>query len=226
VNDNAALDRVELWRARIQSGICDTGAEANCAWSNVASQSVSGTSQSGSIAYAPPAGNWFFGLHAVDASGNWGDEPLPNTAEALSAANPTLYPYAADYAIPAGQNFTFEILANTAGSAVTAVSAYLNFDATKLEVVGIDTNGSVFSLEAENNYDNAAGTVKLTRGQAAPGTNGQNALVARINFRGKAKGTGSVNFQLNSVGAGPSRLVISNGSDILKAVINSAFIIE
>jgi hypothetical protein len=112
---------------------------------------------------------------------------------------------------------------NTGGSNVTAVSAYLTFDSSRLQVVNLDNSGSALSIEAENTV--SGNQIRITRGQAAPGVSGSSVQVSRINFRAVSGGTANVSFTLNGVGQGPSRIVAAGneGADILRSVVDASY---
>ncbi len=122
-----------------------------------------------------------------------------------------------------GDTFPVEIRLNT-NSQVVAVSAYLNFDTTKLEAVSIDSTNSVFSVKAEEKI--LGDQIMIGRGQQTPGVT-SNVLVAKVNFRAKVSGTANVNFVLTSLGQGPSRVILDDGlgTDILTSVTNGVYAI-
>jgi hypothetical protein len=89
---------------------------------------------------------------------------------------------------------------DTYGNDVVAATAALNFNASVINVQGIGGGASNFSVIAEQLYSNSAGTIQITRGQAAPGVNSSSAILDRITFRGIAAGTGQVTVSLaNSI---------------------------
>lgn len=136
------------------------------------------------------------------------------------------------YLSPAGQplnvgdTFTVEVTLDTDDKPVTAVSAYITFPSDLLEVDLIDITDSDFSVEAENNIE--GNIIKITRGEATPGVNYINALIATIDFIAKAPGTARVSFQLNGSGAGPSRVIKDDGTgtDILTTVMGETYTIQ
>lgn len=227
VRDGVGLLRVELWRANYVSGSCDESQKANCSWSLASQRSISGVSSTGNFTLTPAAGVFWYGLHVVDTANNQGTEsaPIKVTVRAETSGSLSLSP--ATISVTAGQSFSVDVMANTAGAYVTAVSAYLNFDTARLEITAIDTSASAFTVKAEESYDNTAGTVKIARGQAAPGVMSGAAFVARISFRTRSAGTAAVNYQLSSAGSGPSRLVIGDGSgtDILRSAVGGSYTI-
>jgi hypothetical protein len=122
-----------------------------------------------------------------------------------------------------GDIFPAEIRLNTQAYAVAAVAANILFPGEILEVTSIDTNNSSFSLQVENlAQDNL---LRITRGEVSPGVKSANALVAQVFFRARAPGTAQVSFELNSPGAGPSRVIAADGfgTDILQVVLGASY---
>jgi hypothetical protein len=60
--------------------------------------------------------------------------------------------------------FQITIYLNTRGLAVNALAAHFNYSPSLFQVVSIDYAGSIFSMQAESNINNSAGTVKISRG--------------------------------------------------------------
>lgn len=85
----------------------------------------------------------------------------------------------------ASATFQIDLLVNTHGQNVNAVSAYINFNPSLFSVT-IDSIGSVFPTEAESSVIN--GKIKITRGipsVPSPGyINSTNAKVATLNITG------------------------------------------
>jgi len=74
VTDNTALSRAELWRAPSGTNCTDT-VKTGCVWTQVTSANITGTSRTGTFTSSPTAaGTFYYGLHAVDAAGNVGNE--------------------------------------------------------------------------------------------------------------------------------------------------------
>jgi len=86
----------------------------------------------------------------------------------------------------AGDEFTVDVLINTAGSNVVASAAYLSYDKIKMEALSIDVTGSVFNMTAEKEIDANDGKIKITLGKPTPGIvtfNGNNVKMATISFK-------------------------------------------
>jgi parallel beta-helix repeat protein len=126
-------------------------------------------------------------------------------------------------------NFNVDVLVNTGGQNVVAVAAHLNYDPTKLEVIGIDTSNSVFTMTIEKTADPTTGMIKLTLGKPTPGVNTASGNVATINFKAIAQASPAyVSFVMSSFGAhGDSDVVLDDrkGTNILGSVKNGAYFI-
>jgi hypothetical protein len=97
-----------------------------------------------------------------------------------------------------GQTFSLEIKTNTgATQEVSGVSSFINFDATKLEVMDDDataagvqiTPGTSLPTVLVNNADNAAGTIDFSAGKLGTPYPTGAFLVATIHFKAKAIST-------------------------------------
>lgn len=88
-----------------------------------------------------------------------------------------------------GEEFSVDILINTKGSRVVATAAYLSFNKQALEVLSIDASGSVFNLQAEKEFNNKDGKIKVTMGKPTPGVKTSANRVATVHF----KTTGAAN---------------------------------
>ena len=67
VSDNIGLSKVELWRAPDFNGTVSD-------WAKVQEKSISGNSVKGDFTDSPSLGNWWYGVHVIDQSGNTGTE--------------------------------------------------------------------------------------------------------------------------------------------------------
>lgn len=126
-----------------------------------------------------------------------------------------------NYSGEAGKAFSVDVFVDTAGQNVVALSAVIKYDDTLLGVTDIETENSVFPIEAERlNY---SGTLQLSRGKVAPGFTGEQGLFARIHFTPKLKGSGELKFEWEGVGGGPSRVIVNDGkgTDILTNVLSA-----
>jgi hypothetical protein len=79
VEDNLALDRVELWRALYAAADCNDTIKTGCNWGSVpvSGKTVAGTTSNGNFSDIPAPGTYWYGLHAVDAAGNIAVENQP-----------------------------------------------------------------------------------------------------------------------------------------------------
>ena len=75
--DERGLAYIEVWRSQDNGGNCSDADKSGCVWEMISRQPVSGTQVSGSYTDNPPAGTFWYGLHAIDAAGNIGYEPYP-----------------------------------------------------------------------------------------------------------------------------------------------------
>jgi len=85
-----------------------------------------------------------------------------------------------------GDEFSIDVLINTAGSNVVASAAYLSYDEKKMEALSIDITGSVFDMTAEKDINNNDGKIKITLGKPTPGIitfKGNDVRMASIRFK-------------------------------------------
>ncbi|OGF42449.1 hypothetical protein A2303_03415, partial [Candidatus Falkowbacteria bacterium RIFOXYB2_FULL_47_14] len=88
VTDNVALQRVELWRAPQGTNCTDT-TKTGCVWNQVTSANITGTTRTGTFTSTlTAAGTFYYGLHAVDTSGNTGYEQTSIRVTANSVPTP------------------------------------------------------------------------------------------------------------------------------------------
>ncbi|MFA6096280.1 MAG: cohesin domain-containing protein [Candidatus Paceibacterota bacterium] len=86
-----------------------------------------------------------------------------------------------------GDEFTVDVLVNTAGSDVVATAAYLSFNKSAMQAVSIDTSDSAFIMDAEKEVNNEQGKIKITIGKPTPGVRDNAAKVATIHFKALEK---------------------------------------
>jgi len=144
----------------------------------------------------------------------------------VNQATLTLSPQSGTY--NANDNFTVSIYLNTNGQNVVVVAAYLNYDKTHFQALSIDTNGSIFSFEAEKIIDSANGKIKITRGIPTPGVNTSNGLVAKVNFKALSNVTPASDnltsdFVVDSTTDSNIILDDGRGTDILSGVYNAKY---
>jgi hypothetical protein len=95
---------------------------------------------------------------------------------------------------------------------VNAVQADIGFDAERLEVVDISTEGSFATIFIQKEIDNKIGYARLSGGLPNPGFSGKNGIFGTVYFQGKSPGLAKVEFL-------PSSLVLANngrGSNVLR----------
>lgn len=95
-----------------------------------------------------------------------------------------LSPQQGNYKI--GEEFTVDVLINTAGSNVVASAAHISYDKNRMEAISIDITGSVFNMTAEKNINANDGKIKITLGKPTPGIvtfKGNSVRMASIRFR-------------------------------------------
>lgn len=82
-----------------------------------------------------------------------------------------------------GEEFSINVLINTAGSDVVATAAYLSYNTKALQALSIDTTDSAFEMEAEKIINKEQGKIKITLGKPTPGVKSNAAKVATIRFK-------------------------------------------
>ncbi len=129
-----------------------------------------------------------------------------------------------------GETFSIDVLVNTNSQNVVAVGAYLTYDATKLQVIDIDTSKSILTMEAEKIFDSNAGKIKISRTKPTPGINTANGNVATINFKALSPASPTkVDFIIDGIGISgtDSDILLDDGkgTDILSSVKNGSYTI-
>jgi hypothetical protein len=145
-----------------------------------------------------------------------------------------------------GQTFTATITLNGGNDStgtpnqVLTAGAYLTFDKTKLQAMGVDTSTSAFTtgiIESNSDctsncrYDNVNGKINISAAQASPGVSGSNLVVAVITFKALATGTIPVNFDFTTARTSNSQVVVWDTSanapaDILDGVTNGSYTVN
>jgi hypothetical protein len=95
-----------------------------------------------------------------------------------------LSPQKGNYKI--GEEFSMDVLINTAGSNVVASAAYLSYDKNKMEALSVDITGSVFDMTAEKEIIADEGKIKITLGKPTPGI---------VTFKGNAVRMATIRFK-------------------------------
>lgn len=143
-----------------------------------------------------------------------------------------LSPQTGNYKV--GEEFTIDVLINTAGSNVVASAAYLSYDKKKIEALSIDVTGSVFNMTAEKEINANDGKIKITLGKPTPGIitfSGNKVRMATIRFRALDKTNPSVNnlyFDFTKGSSLYSTVIIDDkkGTNILDATRGSKIFIN
>lgn len=148
--------------------------------------------------------------------------------------------------VTVGQTFTATVTLNggndSGGSPnqVLTTGAYLTFDKTKLQALGVDTTTSAFTtgvIESNSDctsncrYDNTNGKINISAAQASPGVSGSSLTVAVISFKALATGATNVNFDFTTARASNSQVVVWDTTndvpaDILDGVTNGTYTIS
>jgi len=125
-------------------------------------------------------------------------------------------------------NFSVDIYVDTNSQNVDTVAAYLNYNSVNFQVVSIDTTGSLFTMQAENDYA-TPGVIKITRGIPAPSfVNNSNGFVAKINFKAVSSANpSSDNITFNFVAGDANRSnVFLAGNPLLSGVYNGRYTVS
>ncbi|MBU1102669.1 hypothetical protein KJ853_03390 [Patescibacteria group bacterium] len=83
----------------------------------------------------------------------------------------------------AEEEFSIDVLINTAGSYVNVAAAYLSYDKNKIKAISIDVSNSLFNMLAEQVINEKEGKIKITLGIPTPGIKIHNGKVATIRFK-------------------------------------------
>ncbi|EKD56644.1 MAG: hypothetical protein ACD_58C00131G0019 [uncultured bacterium] len=120
-----------------------------------------------------------------------------------------------------GETFTGAICLNTEGQAVDGVDVhYLNYDKTKLEVVGTTiTAGSLFASTPANSVDATNGKINFSQVASGGTTYNGSGTLATITFKALAVGNTNLTFDFTS-GSTTDSNVAASGSDLLDGVTN------
>jgi hypothetical protein len=140
-----------------------------------------------------------------------------------------LFPREGHYKV--GDEFTVDVIVNTAGNNVNAVAAYLSYPKDKMETISIDTSNSVFSIKFEDLINPLEGKIKIGLAIPTPGVNVYNGKVATIKFKAKDKTDGfweNIYFDFSKDSDFFSGVFLDDmkGTNILKKTRGAKIIIE
>ena len=117
-------------------------------------------------------------------------------ASSTQAQSGTLYFVPASGTFAPGQTFSVTIMVDTKGENVNAIGAYFSYPQNELEVLEVDTTGSVMTLFAEQ--QGGGGKVDISGGKPTPGFSGIQ-KIASVRFRVKASsGVATLTFDQSS----------------------------
>lgn len=138
------------------------------------------------------------------------------TAFSVHAAEVVLSPSTGSY----GQNQTFTVTIQAvpgSGESINAVESTLTYDTSRLSVVSVSKNGSVFSLwTTEPTFSNSAGTIEFGGGSPTPFSSRSTLLT--VTFRASGQGDATVSFQNASALAADGQ-----GTDVLSGTGNGTY---
>lgn len=112
-----------------------------------------------------------------------------------------------------GESFNVDLLLNTDGLNINAVSSYIKYDPQKLAIQNIDRTSSVFNYEVESSIDSVNGIIKITAGQPGDaisndtddGFTGDRGKIATISLRAAEGAEGAVTLGfIKGLGDAPS----------------------
>lgn len=82
-----------------------------------------------------------------------------------------------------GDEFSVDILLNTAGSDVVGVAAYLSYATKDMEVLSVDVSSSIFEIIFENEINSKDGKIRIAIAKPTPGVRVYNGKVATVKFK-------------------------------------------
>jgi hypothetical protein len=137
---------------------------------------------------------------------------------AYAAASLSLSP--ATKTVEVGESFEVGVVLNTGGSNTDAADVILNYDATKLELVTAAL-GNLYENRLVTNTS-ISGKVTLRASSSAGSYFSGSGTFATLTFKGKAIGTGAVNFDFTANSTTDCNVAYA-GSDILGSVANGSY---
>jgi hypothetical protein len=90
-----------------------------------------------------------------------------------------------------GLIFPIEVRVQTTGTAINAVSSYVEFNPADLEVINMTTENSFCTFYLDNSFDNIKGKVSVSCGLPNPGFVGDSVIV-HLNMRAKIAGSTAI----------------------------------
>lgn len=120
-----------------------------------------------------------------------------------------------------GEEFEMKIELSDVRSPINVIQADLGFDPKLLEVLDINTNGSISSVFIEKNIKNELGYARISGGIPNPGYKGDTGLFAKVKFKTRGPGFAEVKFLASSV-------ILANdghGTNVLSELPTSGFLI-
>lgn len=120
---------------------------------------------------------------------------LPSRVEAQSnQAVFQFFPNTGSFSL--NDTFSIDLRINSTNSTgVTSIKVSLAFDASRLEVVTLDSSQSSFPYQWEQTFDNSIGTIQIQRSSPTPRL-GEH-LITKITFKTKQIGTATVDYDPN-----------------------------
>jgi hypothetical protein len=139
---------------------------------------------------------------------------------AHASADLSLVPAAGSHII--GTTFPVAVTVNTNGPSINGGDVALTFDKSKLSVVSVDTNSSMFKMWVEYpSFSNTKGTIHFAGGVPNPGFSGTEAIIT-VNFKGVATGKADVSIS----GGGQILLNDGTGANIMGNVKGGTYEIK
>ncbi len=134
------------------------------------------------------------------------------------ASAATLNIFSSQPAVKVGDAFSLNVIINTEGVSVNAAQATIQYPKDLVDVVGVDTAGSVFNFWLEGpTFSADTGRIMFTGGSTS-GFNGQSLSIATIRLKAKKSGVLDFNFINGAVtasdGSGTSVLTGMRGASL------------
>ena len=85
-----------------------------------------------------------------------------------------------------GDEFSVNVLLNSAGSNAVGVAAYLSYAIKNMEVLSADVSDSIFEITFENKINTKDGKIRIAIAKPTPGVRVYNGKVATIKFKAVA----------------------------------------